>query len=43
MAGWMSSSGHRRNTLNPEFTEIGVGVVADRHGTLYFTQIFLDR
>lgn len=43
MAGWMSSSGHRRNILNPEFTEIGVGVVADRHGTLYFTQIFLDR
>lgn len=25
---WMSSPGHRANILNPEFTDLGVGVVA---------------
>lgn len=25
MAGWMGSDGHRRNILNPDFREIGVG------------------
>jgi uncharacterized protein YkwD len=25
---WMSSPGHRRNILNPDFTDIGVGVAA---------------
>ena len=30
MDGWMSSSGHRQNILCPEYTHLGVGVVA--HG-----------
>ncbi len=40
MAGWMNSSGHRGNILNPNFTEIGVSVRADATGALYFTQDF---
>ena len=39
---WMKSSGHRKNILNPNVTEIGVGyssVSRDRYGT-YWTQVF---
>jgi|UniRef100_A0A7C3SM36 uncharacterized protein YkwD len=36
---WMSSPGHRRNILNPEFTDIGVGVAA-LGKQLRATQIF---
>jgi uncharacterized protein YkwD len=41
MRGWMDSSGHKRNILNPEFdnTAIGVWIAAD--GTFFFTQIFI--
>ncbi|MBQ4070801.1 MAG: SafA/ExsA family spore coat assembly protein [Clostridia bacterium] len=38
--GWMSSSGHRANILNPVFTEIGVGYDAQGH---YWTQMFIKR
>ncbi|MGI6745087.1 MAG: Cysteine-rich secretory protein family protein [Firmicutes bacterium ADurb.Bin300] len=38
MQGWMNSSGHRANILNPSFTQIGVGYVADGH---YWTQQFI--
>ena len=37
---WMNSSGHRANILNPSFTEIGVGYVADGS---YWTQMFIGR
>ena len=37
---WMSSAGHRANILNPSFTEIGVGYVADGR---YWTQMFIGR
>lgn len=36
--GWMSSEGHRKNILNPNFTQIGVGYVASGH---YWTQMFI--
>lgn len=36
--GWMASSGHRANILNPSYTQIGVGYVAQGH---YWTQMFL--
>jgi uncharacterized protein YkwD len=42
VAGWMGSSGHRANILNPNFAEIGVGYVY-RQGTMYgsyWTQVF---
>lgn len=37
MDGWMNSEGHRANILNPSYTRIGVGYVADGH---YWTQWF---
>lgn len=36
--GWMNSEGHRRNILNPNYTQIGVGYVASGH---YWTQMFI--
>ena len=34
MKGWMNSSGHRANILNPNYTEIGVGYVqGGQYGT----------
>ena len=38
MKGWMNSSGHRANILNPSYTQIGVGYVANGH---YWTQMFI--
>ena len=37
---WMSSAGHRKNLLNPEFTDIGVGVAA-RGRDIRVTQVFV--
>ncbi|MGF1490839.1 MAG: CAP domain-containing protein [Prochloraceae cyanobacterium] len=40
--GWMNSPGHRKNILNPNATEIGIGFVSiqgDRYGS-YWTQVF---
>ena len=37
MDGWMNSSGHRANILNANYTQIGVGYVADGS---YWTQEF---
>lgn len=36
--GWMNSSGHRANILNPSFKQIGVGYVAQGN---YWTQMFM--
>ncbi|TCP99680.1 SafA/ExsA family spore coat assembly protein [Serpentinicella alkaliphila] len=41
MNGWMNSPGHRRNILNPNFTEIGVGYAAGTRGP-YWTQMFIN-
>ena len=35
---WMNSEGHRKNILNPNYTQIGVGYVASGH---YWTQMFI--
>lgn len=35
--GWMNSKGHRENILNPDFTHIGVGYIAEGN---YWTQEF---
>ncbi|WP_236910921.1 CAP domain-containing protein [Clostridium sp. Cult1] len=39
--GWMNSSGHRANILNPSFGTIGVGYVK-ANGTTYWTQMFTN-
>lgn len=38
VTGWMNSSGHRANILSANFTQIGVGYVADGN---YWTQMFI--
>jgi uncharacterized protein YkwD len=40
MKNWMSSEGHRKNILNPNFTEIGVGIAHNEQGETYYTQVF---
>jgi uncharacterized protein YkwD len=39
---WLNSSGHRRNMLNPEYTEIGIGYATNSSSqyTHYWTQVF---
>jgi uncharacterized protein YkwD len=43
MAAWMNSPGHRANILNPNFTELGVGVVVNAQGQRFWTQVFGDQ
>jgi uncharacterized protein YkwD len=38
--GWMDSPGHKMNILNPNFTEIGVGVAYSADGVPYYDQVF---
>jgi len=39
---WMDSPGHRENIVNINFGQMGVGVVMDNDGRLYWTQTFTD-
>lgn len=39
--GWENSPGHRKNIMGT-YRYIGVGIAADKKGTLYFTQIFVN-
>ena len=39
---WMRSRGHRKNILNPDFTELGAGYAIDRAGRPYYVQVFGD-
>lgn len=38
--GWMNSSGHRKNILNPKLTHLGVGYIVDSAGNTYWAQLF---
>src|SRR5579884_600063 len=38
--GWMESKLHRENILNPEYTEIGIGMARNDKGDIYYTQDF---
>ncbi len=40
MKAWMESPKHRDNILLPDFTEIGLGIVKDKKGQVYYTQLF---
>jgi len=40
--GWMNSAGHRRNILDGDFTESGVGI-ANVNGYMIATQVFIKR
>lgn len=39
---WMKSEGHRKNILNPNFTELGVGI-ASMDGSNMYTQLFIGK
>jgi hypothetical protein len=42
VSGWMNSPGHRRNILNGEYTEAGVGI-AQVKDYFIMTQVFIKR
>jgi uncharacterized protein YkwD len=37
---WMESEGHKANILNPDFTEIGLGIARNDKAEVYYTQVF---
>jgi uncharacterized protein YkwD len=39
--GWLHSPGHKRNMLNPEFIETGIGAIVGPDGEVSFCQIFM--
>ncbi|HST08596.1 MAG TPA: CAP domain-containing protein [Gemmatimonadaceae bacterium] len=41
--GWMNSSGHRRNILNPGVVETGIGIARSSAGGIYYAQVFGSR
>jgi uncharacterized protein YkwD len=38
--GWMNSSGHRTNILDPQITEIGAAIAYSSRGEPYWIQVF---
>ena len=38
--GWMNSSGHRRNILDREVIETGIGIARSSAGGIYYCQVF---
>lgn len=40
---WMNSEGHRKNILNPDFTEIGIGLYPKGNGSYAYTQMFIGK
>ncbi len=40
MKGWQASPGHRKNLLDPDVTQTGVGVARDAAGRYYAVQLF---
>lgn len=40
VAGWMNSTGHRANILNPGLTEIGAAMARSARGESYWIQVF---
>lgn len=43
LRGWMESEPHKRNMLDPGFTQTAIGVWISSNGSVYFTEIFLKR
>jgi uncharacterized protein YkwD len=40
MQAWMNSTGHRKNILDPRFTDIGVGIAYSASGVSFWTEDF---
>lgn len=43
MNGWMNSPGHRANILGRQYNQIGVGMVKNSKGQIYWTQVFIKQ
>ncbi len=41
--GWMKSSTHRRNLLDREWTDTGIGIYRTRDNQIFVTQVFVRR
>lgn len=41
--GWMRSSSHRKNILDREWTDTGIGVYRSRDDKIFVTQVFVRR
>lgn len=41
ITNWLRSPGHKKNLLNPDWTETGVGLSVTPDGKYYFTQVFI--
>lgn len=41
--GWMRSQMHRQNILEANYNETGIGIAKSRNGTIYVTQVFLQK
>lgn len=41
--GWMRSPSHRKNVLDRQWTATGIGVARARDGSIYVTQVFIER
>jgi uncharacterized protein YkwD len=37
---WMNSPGHRRNMLDAQYIEVGLGITVSENGTRFWTQVF---
>jgi uncharacterized protein YkwD len=40
---WLKSPNHRKNMLNPRYAAGGVGIARGEQGTVYITQVYLER
>jgi uncharacterized protein YkwD len=40
---WMNSPPHRKNILNKDYTEIGIGSARNDKGEVYYAQVFASR
>jgi uncharacterized protein YkwD len=38
---WLQSPGHKKNLLNPDWTETAIGLAVTADGKYYFTQVFI--
>lgn len=41
--GWMQSRPHRQNILEENYNQTGIGIGRSRNGSIYVTQIFLQK
>ena len=41
--GWMKSPQHKKNIMERRFNETGIGLARSSDGTIYATQVFLER